>query len=113
MPSTLILHSPVPSSEPLAAALTISYNDSNLQGKPSATNQQSIYILKSRRHRTTQQGWKEVIWHGHLCHDSSSRGAGVSRAHCEGETNGGVHETGFYSFPIMADWQGTCSHFMQ
>lgn len=38
MPSILILHYPGPPSEPSAAALTISYNDSNLQGKSSATN---------------------------------------------------------------------------
>ena len=113
MPSTLILHYPVPPSEPLAAALTISYNDCNLQGKTSATKHQNIYILESRRHRTTQQGWKEVIWRGHCCNDSSVRGAGVSRAHCKGETNGRVHERSFYSFPISAGWQSTCSHLMQ
>lgn len=113
MPSTLILHYPVPPSEPLAAALTISYNDSNLQGKTSATKQQNIYLLESRRHRTTQQGWKEVIWHGHLCNDFSFREAGVSRAHCEGETNGQAHERGFYSFPISTDRQRTRSHLVQ
>lgn len=50
MPSVLVLHYAVAPSEPLAAALTISYNDSNLQGKSSATNQQNIYMLKSRKH---------------------------------------------------------------
>lgn len=113
MPSTPILHYPVPPSEPLAAGLTISYNDSNLQGKTSATKQQNIYLLESRRHRTTQQGWKEVIWHGHLCNDSSFRGAGVSRARCEGETNGQARERGFYSFLISADRPSTRSHLVQ
>lgn len=113
MPSTLTLHYLVPPSEPLAAALTISYNDSNLQGKSSATNQQNIYILKSRKHCTTQQGWKEVVRHGHLCSDSSFRGAGIPGAHSEDETHSRVHQRGFYSFPVSSDREGVCSHLTQ
>lgn len=47
MPSTLISHHPVPPSEPLAAALTIYCNDSNLQGKTSATKQKNFPPLKA------------------------------------------------------------------
>lgn len=99
MPSVLVLHYAVAPSEPLAAALTISYNDSNLQGKSSATNQQNIYILKSRKHCTTQQDWKEGIWHGHLCNDSSFRGAGIPEARSEDETHSRVHQEAFTFLP--------------